>query len=40
MDRSPFGLGAIGLIALGVGIVAAIAYKNMSEKDRDKVLSN
>ena len=40
MDRSPFGLGAIGLIALGVGIVAALAWKNMSEKSKADVLSN
>jgi hypothetical protein len=36
---SPFGLGIIGLAMVGTGIFAAWAWKNMSQADRDKFLS-
>ena len=37
--RSPFGLGALGLAMLGTGIFAAVMWKRMSERDREKFLS-
>ena len=38
-SRSPFGLGVVGLAMLGTGIFAAWAWKNMSQRDREKFLS-
>jgi hypothetical protein len=38
--RSPFGLGLVGLAMLGTGIFAAWAWKNMSDRDKDKFVKN
>lgn len=35
---SPFGLGIAGLAMIGTGIFAALAWKNMSQKDKETFL--
>jgi len=38
--RSPFGLGLVGLAMVGTGLFAAWAWKNMSEREREKFVKN
>lgn len=38
VDRTPFGLGIVGLLMVGTGLAMAWAWKNMNERDKQAYL--